>query len=315
MRDNTHWDIDDTATRAGGVGRMLRDAREALGLDLRQVAADTRIRIPYLEAIERGHFVDLPGAAYVPAFLRTYATRVGLDGETVLATYRAAEVEAPPATDMVAFPAVPRGERRTPVAAMLLVSLTLLGGAYVAWHAMTRDQAPVTARIAPVPDRLLPPPPAAIAAPAPVSAPALPLPPAKPPTTAAPAPVQPPVSAPAEAATVAPTLPAATTATAPPANVAPTTGSAIAAPLSPPPVAEPPQTATAPADKNANQRPATVTAPPSRRPVPVSPKVDSWLELRTAEGEVLASTFVRAGETYMVPEGIGYRLTAGGPNR
>jgi hypothetical protein len=54
---------------------------------------------------------------------------------------------------------------------------------------------------------------------------------------------------------------------------------------------------------------AVITAPASNKPVTLLPKTDGWLELRGPSGEVLASTFVRAGEPYTVPEGIGYRLT------
>jgi hypothetical protein len=54
---------------------------------------------------------------------------------------------------------------------------------------------------------------------------------------------------------------------------------------------------------------AAITAPASNKPVTLLPKTDGWLELRGPNGEVLASTFVRAGEPYTVPEGIGYRLT------
>jgi hypothetical protein len=58
---------------------------------------------------------------------------------------------------------------------------------------------------------------------------------------------------------------------------------------------------------------AVITAPASNKPVTLLPKTNGWLELRGPNGEVLASTFVRAGEPYTVPEGIGYRLTPDAP--
>ena len=80
MRDHTNWQVEATAACAG-VGQMLREARESLGLSLRDISTDTRVRYAYLEAIEEGRFHDLPGRTYIPAFLRTYAKRVNLDAE------------------------------------------------------------------------------------------------------------------------------------------------------------------------------------------------------------------------------------------
>ena len=35
---------------------------------------------------------------------------------------------------------------------------------------------------------------------------------------------------------------------------------------------------------------------------------NSWIELRAPNGDVLAQTYVRAGESYVVPAGIAYRI-------
>ena len=55
------------------VSDTLREARESLGVELRDVASMLRIRYPYLLAIETGRFEELPGAAYAAGFLRSYA--------------------------------------------------------------------------------------------------------------------------------------------------------------------------------------------------------------------------------------------------
>jgi cytoskeleton protein RodZ len=39
-------------------------------------------------------------------------------------------------------------------------------------------------------------------------------------------------------------------------------------------------------------------------------RTNSWIELRSPGGDVLAQSYVRAGESYTVPAGISYRLTA-----
>ncbi|HKU99460.1 MAG TPA: helix-turn-helix domain-containing protein, partial [Vineibacter sp.] len=132
---------------------MLREAREALGLDLTQVAENTRIRLPFLEAIETGRFDNLPGSAYAPAFLRGYAACVGLDVERVMQVYRSGDAPVIAPVPANQFPLV-APERRMPRGSMLLVSAILLVSAYMTWHALTRDQVTQDARVPPVPQRL-----------------------------------------------------------------------------------------------------------------------------------------------------------------
>ena len=62
-----------------GVAQRLRRAREEKGMDLPQVAAETRIPMRHLEVIERGAFDELPARTYAIGFSRTYAQTVGLD--------------------------------------------------------------------------------------------------------------------------------------------------------------------------------------------------------------------------------------------
>lgn len=66
-------------TPLAGVGGRLRAAREARRLDLAHIAAETRIPLRHLEAIESGNFEALPSRAYAIGFSRTYAKAVGLD--------------------------------------------------------------------------------------------------------------------------------------------------------------------------------------------------------------------------------------------
>lgn len=63
----------------GGVGAQLRAAREAMRVDLPHIAAQTRIPLRHLEAIERGDFTALPSRTYAVGFSRSYASAVGLD--------------------------------------------------------------------------------------------------------------------------------------------------------------------------------------------------------------------------------------------
>ncbi|WP_340587256.1 helix-turn-helix domain-containing protein [Erythrobacter alti] len=77
--------IDDTPR---GVGPQLRAAREAKGLTIDQVAAETRISSRHIENIEANNFNDLPGKTYAIGFSRTLARTVGLNESDVVAMVR-----------------------------------------------------------------------------------------------------------------------------------------------------------------------------------------------------------------------------------
>jgi cytoskeletal protein RodZ len=61
------------------VGERLRVAREAKGLSLEDVAAQTRIPQRHLESIETGDWEHLPAPTYTIGFAKSYASAVGLD--------------------------------------------------------------------------------------------------------------------------------------------------------------------------------------------------------------------------------------------
>jgi cytoskeletal protein RodZ len=61
------------------VGRQLRQAREAQGLSLHQVAEHTKLRADHLDALERGEFSVFPAPVYVRGTVRTYCHLLHLD--------------------------------------------------------------------------------------------------------------------------------------------------------------------------------------------------------------------------------------------
>ena len=61
------------------VGSQLRRAREAAGLGLAQVAAETRIGERQLQALEDSNYAALNGRTYAIGFSRTYARMLGLN--------------------------------------------------------------------------------------------------------------------------------------------------------------------------------------------------------------------------------------------
>ena len=61
-----------------GVGAVLREQRERLGLSLEEVAAATRIPRAHLEALEADRPEDLPAGPYAAGYLRTLRDHLGL---------------------------------------------------------------------------------------------------------------------------------------------------------------------------------------------------------------------------------------------
>jgi cytoskeleton protein RodZ len=326
------------ASPGRAVGRLLRDQREARGLALSDVEKKLRIRRTHLEAIEEGRFDELPGAAYIPAFLRAYAAYVGLDPEKVLTAYHLAGPV--PIKRPLALPAdFPIVERRAPIGLAVLTVLLVVGAGYAAWHYLPREQAVIAEKVPPVPDRLLasrPGPPSAADVPAPAPA-------ATPPATTMASPAQP--QQPAREVRSSPATPPAaevwpavrresvappTQTQAPPAPLAPPVVIAVPAPpaamttpaigqaqaAQPPTPVEQSRAGAAPsasAVEEATARSATADAAaaanlPVKIDTPVRVRTNSWVELRAPNGDVLAQTYVRAGESYVVPAGIAYRV-------
>jgi cytoskeleton protein RodZ len=79
-----------------GFGARLRQRREELGLSLDDVAASTRVRKTYLQALEDERLEVLPGGSYVVGFLRIYARQLGLPAEPMLAAIAADDLHGEP---------------------------------------------------------------------------------------------------------------------------------------------------------------------------------------------------------------------------
>lgn len=69
------------------LGATLKKQRLERGYTLADLEAMTKIRSRYLEAMEAGDFHLLPGGVYTRAFIRSYASHVGLDAQDILARY------------------------------------------------------------------------------------------------------------------------------------------------------------------------------------------------------------------------------------
>ena len=69
------------------TGPLLQQIREALGVELREIAERSKIGMAYLVSLEGEQFGKLPATVYVRGFLSEYARILGLDGRRVVETY------------------------------------------------------------------------------------------------------------------------------------------------------------------------------------------------------------------------------------
>jgi cytoskeletal protein RodZ len=95
------------------LGEVLRAAREAKGVGLDRVERDTKIRVRYLSALERGEYRELPGAVYTKGFLRNYGAYLGLDPEYLIDLFRIESAGAAVERPTVPTPPRPIAARRS----------------------------------------------------------------------------------------------------------------------------------------------------------------------------------------------------------
>jgi hypothetical protein len=111
---------------------MLRDARHKKHATLEQVADATRIKVPFLAALEDDDYSSLPGPAYITGFLRNYASYLGLHPDDVVQEYNAyrpiTQPTVRPATRVLASGY--HRETRTRFLWGLAAIVLLLAGAY-----------------------------------------------------------------------------------------------------------------------------------------------------------------------------------------
>ena len=177
MSDLGHFD------RRGSIGDRLREARQARGLSLDDVATRTRVPLRHLQHIEAGDWDALPAITYSIGFVKSYANAVGLNGTEVGAELRQHLGNGPSPT--AGAPYQPADPARVPPRALAITAgllALLLAVGYLVWRSSAVDE----------PDMLEV---ATAEEPAPVAA-----------ATPAPAPVQQPLAGPPAAAASGPVV-------------------------------------------------------------------------------------------------------------
>ena len=80
-----------SAAETLGPGAELRNAREARGLSVHQVAVELHVSDAFINALERGEYAVLGEPVFVRGHLRNYARSVGVPEGQVLSAYDAAQ--------------------------------------------------------------------------------------------------------------------------------------------------------------------------------------------------------------------------------
>ena len=124
------------------TGALLAAAREAAGIDLADLARDSRIPLRHLKAIEADSHASLPALPYTVGFVKSFAKAVGLDPEAVAAQFRS---ETSKLAHVPSVPSLePLDERRLPsrglVGSSIAIIVLIIGG-LSAWGAGLFDPA------------------------------------------------------------------------------------------------------------------------------------------------------------------------------
>jgi cytoskeleton protein RodZ len=118
------------------VGETLTRAREAAGLSVEELSAQTRIRGGLIRQIEADDFNGCGGAVYARGHLRSLAKAIGIDPEELVAEFDRSHTDEP-APALVPVPALDphdaaRAERKQPnwtaAMAVALVVICVLAG-------------------------------------------------------------------------------------------------------------------------------------------------------------------------------------------
>ncbi len=68
-------------------GKTLKEIRERMGVDLKEISKETKVNIKILEYIEEEILDKLPATVYLKGFLKSYAQVLNLDAQKVIEDY------------------------------------------------------------------------------------------------------------------------------------------------------------------------------------------------------------------------------------
>ncbi|HKV63142.1 MAG TPA: RodZ domain-containing protein [Candidatus Acidoferrum sp.] len=121
----------------GNFGERLKRERELREVSMDELTKATRISRRFVEALENEDWAKLPGGVFGHGFVRTIARYLGLNEEALLGEYDLARAEHSPAPESRPEERIPSPPKWLPVAAVVTLSLVLVGIFYAGrygWH-------------------------------------------------------------------------------------------------------------------------------------------------------------------------------------
>lgn len=154
--ESEEFSMNDSGQSHERLGATLAAARSALGLELADIARDTRVPIRHLRAIEADAHDSLPAIPYTIGFVKALAQAVGVDPEAAAAQFRAETSKTAHIPATLALE--PLDERRLPPRGLVVltigIAVALIAG-LIAYGAGVFDQAapppPIVVDAAPAP--------------------------------------------------------------------------------------------------------------------------------------------------------------------
>lgn len=135
----------------GGVGDLLRRAREERRWTIADCAARLRIRAPYLAALEAGQYDQLPGLTYCVGFVKAYAEFLELDGPAMVQRFKSEAAGLPLQPNLTLPSPAPVG--RIPGGGPLLIAVVGLVAVLGGWVFFADDPRSLEIRIPDLPER------------------------------------------------------------------------------------------------------------------------------------------------------------------
>lgn len=129
------------------VGEMLKEARTVKNYSLIDVEKATKIRLKFLEAIERDEYGKLPSISYAKGFVKNYSEFLGLNSRHILAFFRRQTEEVTRSSLLpkgIAAPLNPAFFRLTPgrFLAILVTSCISVFVLYFGWQYVRLNHPP-----------------------------------------------------------------------------------------------------------------------------------------------------------------------------
>lgn len=132
------------------LGKMLREARERLGLSVADVAGQIKFAPRQIEALEADDYPRLPETAFLRGFVRSYGKILHLDANTLLAALpqkKSAPVELTPELVGDPFPNVQSVLQQNYIWLGAALLLAIIAVVFALWHLTSPPEAPKPALV------------------------------------------------------------------------------------------------------------------------------------------------------------------------